>query len=104
MRGANLNLADLRGARLCAANLTKTSLRKALLSMLPLGGGRSTPANCTGARFRYAKANDADCTGAVFDGADLHGASFEGAVMDGVSWRGASIEGASGLQIGKAAA
>jgi uncharacterized protein YjbI with pentapeptide repeats len=103
LRGANLNTADLRGARLCSANLTKTSLRKALLSRLPLGGGRSTPTNGTGARLRYAKANDADCTGMVFDGADLHGASFDGALIESASWRGALIEGAGGLEIGKAA-
>ena len=44
LRGADLRGADLRGARFAGANLTKADLREAILTGLPLGPDRSSPA------------------------------------------------------------
>jgi uncharacterized protein YjbI with pentapeptide repeats len=54
--------------------LNQADLRGADLSPLPLGAGRSLPADLRKASLRYARLEGAVLTGAQTDGADFSGA------------------------------
>jgi uncharacterized protein YjbI with pentapeptide repeats len=101
--GHNLSRANLRGADLFEANLSRTHLSGADLSEANLRGADLFEANLSGtnlsgaalseANFRRASLFEADLRGTNLRGADLSGANFRGANLSRANLRGADLSG-----------
>jgi hypothetical protein len=85
------NLADLRGADLNVADLRGADLRGADLNVADLRGADLRGADLRGADLRGANLRRADLLGADLNGADLRGADLLGADLNGADLRGAEI-------------
>ena len=90
LRRSRLNGADLRGAHLEKALLTKTHLRGADLSGAHLQGADLRDAHLQGADLRGAQLH-----GANFTEAQLHGANLTAAWLHGANFREAQLHGAN---------
>jgi len=91
LRGAKLQGAVLRNARLAGADLSGADLREADLAYADLSGAvlreaRLDGARLTGTTLRGASLVDAILTGARLDFADLTAARIDGARFDGVNF------------------
>ncbi len=88
---ANLQRANLFGANLHGANLQEAKLQGASLIRADLQGARLFGANLQGADLQEAKLGEADLGGADLQGADLIKADFEGANLSDADFRNADL-------------
>ena len=89
LRGANLG-----GAYLSGADLSRADLGGANLSGAFLGGADLNGADLSGANLHGAYLSRADLRGANLSGADLSGANLSGADLGGANLSGANLGGA----------
>ena len=99
LKGANLQEAKLKGAKLQYADLKDANLTKANLIDADLVGAQLNPAKLQGAnlwdaKLRKAKLYNADLSGAKLWGADLRGADLSGANLRGANLKLAKLQGA----------
>ena len=97
-RGVNFSRAQLAGVKLVGAQLDnalliQTNLRDALLIDAVLSDVRMRYADCTGARFSYAKLERAHCRGANMSNVDLSFATLYGARLAQCDLRGSQLVG-----------
>ena len=90
--GANLNIANFYGDRLCEANLSEASLFRACLSGASLHGANLFLSDLTGADLSGADLSETNLRGANLSGANLHGAILTGADLYGACLSGASLQ------------
>ncbi len=86
--------ADLYGANLSGANLSRANLSGADLSGANLSGANLSRANLYGANLSRANLYGADLSGANLSGANLSGADLSGANLYGADLSGANLYGA----------
>jgi hypothetical protein len=86
--------ADLSGANLSGANLSRANLSGANLSRADLSGANLSGANLFGANLSGANLSGADLFGANLSGANLSGADLSGADLSGANLSRADLSGA----------
>jgi hypothetical protein len=104
LQGAQLDRANLEGARLIGANLETASMRAAILIGTQLDAARLVSASLQGAllistTMVAANLQDANLTGAIVKDADLRGAKLTGAQLDATDLRGSNLWGMTELRI-----
>jgi hypothetical protein len=89
--GADLREAILSGADLSGANLSEAILSRADLSGAYLNGAILSGANLSGADLREAILSGAYLNGAILSGANLSGADLREAILSGTDLNGANL-------------
>lgn len=84
---------DLQRSRLNGADLQGAHLEKAILSKTYLQGADLSGAHLQGANLKGARLQGADLSGAHLQGADLSGAYLQGAVLYGANLQGSLLRG-----------
>ena len=98
LSGAKLSDANLSGANLNGANLSDANLSGANLSDANLNGADLSGAYVGGADLSGAKLNGADLRGTTLSGANLSGATLTSAVSIGTAWVSVDLSEAEGLE------
>ena len=88
------NNVSLRGANLCGANVYGADLRNAFLSRADMCGANLCGANLYGANLSVANLYNADMCGANLCGANLYGANLRNAFLSRADLCGANLSGA----------
>jgi len=100
VKGADLTLSSLRGAKLTETSFERSILRGAVLDDAEGDGAIFRGADLRGATLIGARLDDADFRGADLREADLsrgrfRDADFRGAILDGVQWTDTDLRGAT---------
>lgn len=88
----NLSDIDMRGAKMCASNLTKTKFKKTVLQGAVINSANLTGANFSDAKLTFVNFSNSDMRGVNLRGANLYKTNFNGANLSYADFTDAKID------------